>query len=196
MYTVFVFFLLLVLSPVFAVISIGVFCFSGRPVFFRQRRVGKDGVPFIMYKFRTMYLHAEQDQKKYRLQNEARGPVFKIHNDPRFTSFGRFLSHTGLDELPQLWNVLVGDMALFGPRPLPLSEAKHLLPWQKERQKIKPGIVSPWIFNGYHQRTFDEWMRDDCLYVQRKNFFYDTRLFFRSCVFMATLVMREIFKKV
>lgn len=145
-----------------------------------------------MYKFRTMYRSAEKDQKKYVKQNEANGPVFKIHNDPRFTPIGSFLSHTGLDELPQLWNVLYGDMALFGPRPLPVSEAKLLLPWQKERQQIKPGILSPWIFNGYHRRTFDEWMRDDCMYVQKKSFFYDTQLFIRSCVFMITLFLQEV----
>jgi len=193
MYTFFIFLLLLILLPVFAVIGISILCFSGRPVFYLQRRIGKDGVPFVMYKFRTMYQRAEQDQKKYRTQNEASGPVFKIHNDPRFTPIGRFLSHTGLDELPQLWNVFLGDMALFGPRPLPIAEAKQLLSWQKERQKIKPGIVSPWIFNGYHQRTFDEWMRDDCVYVQKKSFVYDTHLFALSCVFVARLFVREVF---
>jgi len=136
---------------------------------------------------------AEKLQCKYKQQNEADGPVFKIHDDPRFTSIGKFLCHTGLDELPQLWNILRGDMAFFGPRPLPTYEAKHLLSWQKKRQCIKPGIISPWVLDGYHTHTFIDWMRSDCVYAQKKNFGYDVRLFFRSLIFMVRLLFQEVF---
>lgn len=190
-YTLFIVLLFFVSLPAFFCISVVVFLFSGLPIMYRQKRIGFKGKPFIMYKFRTMIQGADTLQKKYVTKNEAQGPVFKIHDDPRFTSVGKFLSHTGLDELPQLWNVLRGDMALFGPRPLPVSEAYALKPWQRKRQLIKPGILSPWVLNGYHTRTFDEWMRDDCAYVQRKSFVYDTKLFFRSVVFMGRLFVRE-----
>jgi lipopolysaccharide/colanic/teichoic acid biosynthesis glycosyltransferase len=153
--------------------------------------MGKNNKSFVLYKFRTMIPCAEKMQQKYKKQNQANGPVFKIHDDPRFTKIGRVLSHTGLDELPQLWNILLGNMALFGPRPLPVHEADKLLPWQKKRHSIKPGILSPWVLNGYHRRTFNEWMKSDCLYVHDKSLLYDTKLFFQSVGFMATLLYRE-----
>lgn len=192
MYILFILFLVFLSTPLFISISFFVWFTSGFPIFFCQKRTGKDGIPFVMFKFRTMSPDAEKKQKIYKNKNEADGPVFKIHNDPRFTRMGKFLSHTGFDELPQLWNVLRGDMALFGPRPLPVDEAKHLFSWQKKRQVIKPGILSPWVLDGYHRRTFDEWMRDDCQYVQKKNFCYDVGLFFRSVLFMTKLLFREI----
>ena len=191
-YTIFVALLFFVSLPALFCISIVVLLFSGAPVIYHQKRIGFKGKPFVMYKFRTMIQGADMLQKKYQRKNEARGPVFKIHDDPRFTPIGKFLSHTGLDELPQLWNVVLGDMALFGPRPLPVSEASALKRWQRKRQLVKPGILSPWVLNGYHARTFDEWMHDDCGYVQKKCFLYDAKLFFRSIVFMGTLFCREI----
>lgn len=194
-YRIFVLTLCILSLPVLFFVSLAVVLLSGCPIFYRQKRVGLNGAPFIMYKFRTMIQGAEKLQKKYEKKNEAQAPVFKIHDDPRFTSVGKFLSHTGLDELPQLWNVLCGDMALFGPRPLPVSEASLLRSWQRKRECIKPGILSPWVLDGYHKRTFDEWMRDDCAYVQRKDFMYDTKLFFRSVVFMGMLFVRETCKR-
>lgn len=190
-YWCFIVFLCIFSFPCIIVIGAGIFFSSGRPVFFVQKRVGKHGKIFSLYKFRTMYPNAENDQQKYRLFNEVDGPVFKIHNDPRFTPMGKFLSHTGLDELPQLWNILCGEMALFGPRPLPVAEAKRLLLWQKKRSSIKPGILSPWVFHGYHKRTFIEWMHDDVLYVSRKSFWYDVGLFVKSIRLMIQLFIRE-----
>lgn len=192
LYSIGVFLFILLVSPVILLISVIVFLFSGAPVFYTQKRIGYQGKPFIMYKFRTMIHGAETLQGRYKNRNEVKGPVFKIHNDPRFTAVGKFLSHTGLDELPQLWNVLIGDMAFFGPRPLPVLEASKLKPWQKKRQCIKPGILSPWVLHGYHTRTFNEWMTDDITYVQKKRFWYDVQLFFCSLVFMVKLFVREI----
>ena len=143
-------FLILVLIvltlPLLLVVSGLIVVFSGFPIFFYQKRVGKNGAVFTMYKFRTMVGNAEKAKRNYVSLNESVGPAFKIHNDPRFTPIGKILSHTGLDELPQLFNVLRGDMALIGPRPLPVSEAKKLKPWMHARQQIRPGIISPAYF--------------------------------------------------
>ena len=169
---------------------------SGSSAMFTQKRAGKDGKPFLLYKFRTMTVGAEKLQAKYQTMNEAHGPVFKIRDDPRFTPFGKFLSRTGLDELPQLLNVLKGDMALIGPRPLPVAEARKLTAWQKERQKILPGIISPWVLDGYHANSFDTWMKNDIAYMRRKNVFVDTVLFFRTIVFMVILLLRELHARI
>jgi len=164
----------------------------GFPAIFRQKRVGKNGKIFAMYKFRTMIKGAETMQKKLQYLNEAHGPVFKLYDDPRYTRFGKFLAHSGLDELPQLYNVLRGDMALLGPRPLPRAEERKLKAWQKAREQIKPGIISPWILDGYHQTTFDAWMRSDIAYTKKKSFWYDLRLLARTIAFMGSLIGHEI----
>lgn len=185
-------FLLFLASPFLFCIGVLIALFSGFPIFFRQQRIGKDGKPFIIIKFRTMHRGADDKQQAYSHLNEAHGPVFKIRNDPRFTSVGKFLAHTGLDELPQLFNVLMGDMAIIGPRPLPVSEVKKMSAWQRERHIVKPGIMSPWVLEGYHRQTFDAWMKSDIAYAKHKSFWYDISLFFRACGFLATLLWREI----
>jgi lipopolysaccharide/colanic/teichoic acid biosynthesis glycosyltransferase len=194
MHRVFVLLLCIVASPILVVLIIVIVVFSGVPVLFRQQRVGKCGMVFTLFKFRTMKVGAEKQQQKLRLKNEANGPVFKIRNDPRFTPIGKWLSHTGLDELPQLYNVIVGDMSLIGPRPLPISEARQLKLWQKERQNIKPGIISPWVLDGYHKKTFNEWMKSDIEYVNHKSFQHDIKLFFSSVWFMVRLIYLECCK--
>ena len=161
-------------------------------IFFRQKRIGKNGKPFVMYKFRTMRLGAEKEQLSLRKYNESDGPVFKIHNDPRFTVLGKFLAHTGLDELPQLYNVVRGDMALFGPRPLPVSEAAKLTPWQKKRHAIKPGILSPAILTGKYHEEFDAWMKSDIAYAKEKSVRRDVSLALHSTAFLARLLVTEI----
>jgi len=165
---------------------------NGLPVLFRQQRVGKNGKPFILYKFRTMSINAEKKQYMYNRLNEANGPVFKIHNDPRFTRVGKFLAHTGLDELPQLINVLRGEMALIGPRPLPVDEEKKLKIWQRARESVKPGIISPWILEGYHTQTFDAWMKSDLAYIKKKTFAYDLRLAVQTIVLLLQFFFKEI----
>ena len=161
-------------------------------MFYSHLRIGKNGKPFRMYKFRTMVMNADTQKKGLRALNEADGPVFKIRNDPRYTRIGRFLAHTGLDELPQLYNILCGDMALFGPRPLPVEEAAKLKPWQQKRHAIKPGIMSPWILEGYHSMKFEDWMKSDIAYIKQKSFWYDCKLAVRASVFLLRLMAKEI----
>jgi lipopolysaccharide/colanic/teichoic acid biosynthesis glycosyltransferase len=179
-------------SPLLAGIGLVVAIFSGFPIIFRQKRIGKKGKTFVMNKFRTMHTGAEAEQKKYQKLNEANGPVFKIRNDPRFTRIGKFLAHTGLDELPQLFNVLKGDMALVGPRPLPVIEAQKLTIAQKKRHDIRPGIISPWILDGYHKQSFETWMKSDIAYAKKKSFSYDLMLSFRTVLLLISLFFREL----
>jgi lipopolysaccharide/colanic/teichoic acid biosynthesis glycosyltransferase len=115
-----------------------------------------------------------------------------MRNDPRFTHFGKFLNHTGFDELPQLFNILFGTMALIGPRPLPVQEANKLKSWHHDREKILPGVISPWILEGYHQTTFDAWMKGDIEYTKRKSFAVDTRLFISFVKYWISLIAREV----
>lgn len=187
-------FLSILVLPVAMLIAVLVGILSGRPVLYRQKRIGLKGNPFWLLKFRTMTKQAEKKQLSLKGLNEATGPVFKIRNDPRFTSIGKFLSHTGLDELPQLWNVLRGEMAIIGPRPLPIDEARQLTPDQHKRERVKPGIISPWIVEGYHKNTFDMWMKSDLLYIQKKSTWYDIVLFVRAIGLFLTLLFRESHK--
>lgn len=191
MYWIFLFVLLIVALPIMGAVAILVAFIDGFPVFYQQLRTGINGKSFTMYKFRTMVAGAHGLQKKYARQNEADGPVFKVRDDPRFTHFGKFLSHTGLDELPQLVNVICGEMALFGPRPLPVAEVAKLTKQQQERHRIKPGIISPWIFEGYHSRPFDEWMESDIAYANEKSAWGDLVLFGKTILFVWKLFVRE-----
>ena len=177
--------------PVIGVVALCIMLIDGSPVFYRQRRVGYKGKPFMMVKFRTMKPGAEQMKRYYVRRNQARGPVCKMYDDPRFTRTGRFLSHVGLDELPQLINVIGGEMAIFGPRPLPVAEAKQLKFWMRQRHAIKPGIISPWIFEGYHSRPFDEWMKSDIMYAKQKSVWLDLNLLGKAVGFVGKLIVRE-----
>lgn len=192
LYWVFIVFLFLGTAPVMGVVALIVLFIDGSPIFYRQKRVGYKGKQFIMYKFRTMKPGAEALKRYYVRRNEAQGPVFKMYDDPRFTRAGRFLSHVGLDELPQLVNVMRGEMALFGPRPLPAAEAKKLKPWMQERHAILPGIISPWIFEGYHSGPFDEWMKSDIVYTRQKSAWHDLKLFGKTAMFVGKLLKREL----
>jgi lipopolysaccharide/colanic/teichoic acid biosynthesis glycosyltransferase len=180
-------------SPLLVIVSFTLWVTQGFPIVFHQKRVGLGGRIFTIYKFRTMRVGAEHEQKTYRRLNEANGPVFKIHNDPRFTRVGKFLAHTGLDELPQLFNVLQGNMALIGPRPLPVAEAGKLKKWQQARNAIKPGIISPWIVEGYHSQAFDTWMKSDVAYIKKKSFSYDLTIVGRTVALLIQLFLKEIF---
>lgn len=192
MYYLFVLLLLFISLPLQVLCAVTVFIANGSPVFFRQKRVGKNGKVFVMYKFRTMKIGAERLQSQLRKQNEADGPVFKIRNDPRFTRIGKFFSHAGFDELPQLWNVLRGEMALIGPRPLPLSETKKLTATQFKRHVVKPGIISPWILDGYHTKPFISWMKSDIIYSRTKSLKTDILLFIRSIKLLILLFGRSV----
>lgn len=164
---------LVILAPLFTIIGLLIELDSPGPVIFRQKRVGKGGKEFFMYKFRSMIEGAEEMKEDYEKLNEADGPVFKIKDDPRFTQIGKFLAQTGLDELPQLINVLKGEMSLVGPRPLPVYETKRLKSWQKKRILVLPGMTSPWVIKGGHKLNFDTWMELDIGYVKNRGLIKD-----------------------
>jgi len=157
---------LVILSPVFAVVAGAIKLDSRGPVFFRQDRVGLKRRVFKMYKFRTMILDAEHRIDDLESQNEVKGAAFKMTHDPRVTRVGRTLRKFSLDELPQLLNVLRGDMSLVGPRPLPIRDVDRFdKTWQKRRFSVKPGLTCLWQINGRHELDFDNWMELDLEYV-------------------------------
>ncbi len=161
----FSFFVIIFLSPLFLTLSIIIKLSSSGPVFFKQTRVGKRGRNFSLYKFRTMVVNAEELKEKLQAQNEVDGPVFKIKDDPRVTKIGAFLRKTSLDELPQFFNVLKGDMSIVGARPPVPQEVKQYERWQLRRLSMKPGITCIWQVSGRNEIGFDEWMRLDLEYI-------------------------------
>ncbi|MDW8262481.1 MAG: sugar transferase [Phycisphaerales bacterium] len=146
------------------------------PVLFKQRRAGLGGKPFTIYKFRTMRTDAEAMKRQLAALNEQDGPAFKITNDPRVTPIGRFLRRTSLDELPQLFNVLKGDMSLVGPRPLPVEESDGCDRWHRRRLDVAPGLTCIWQVHGRSRVTFDEWARMDIRYIRRRRLWHDLSL--------------------
>jgi lipopolysaccharide/colanic/teichoic acid biosynthesis glycosyltransferase len=149
---------------------------SHGPILFAQRRAGLGGQPFTIYKFRTMVVDAEQRKASLKGLNEQDGPAFKMKHDPRITRIGRLLRTTSLDELPQLWNVLKGDMSLVGPRPLPCDESDAARLWHRQRLDVTPGLTCIWQIRGRNSVTFDQWMRMDMEYVRRRTLWHDLRL--------------------
>jgi exopolysaccharide biosynthesis polyprenyl glycosylphosphotransferase len=159
---------------------------SRGPVIFKQTRVGRAGQEFTSYKFRTMSQDAERRLKQLQKRNEATGPVFKIKHDPRITRVGRFLRQSSLDELPQFWNVLLGDMSLVGPRPpLPVEVAKYDRA-AKRRLTIKPGITGPWQVSGRSNVGFEEWVRLDVYYIQNWSLLLDVTILLKTVVAVVT----------
>ncbi|MFZ5940877.1 MAG: sugar transferase [Bacteroidota bacterium] len=172
---------LILLLPVFLVIGTLIKLDSRGPVFFLQERIGLRGRKFKLYKFRTMVTNAEALLEKLVEKNEADGPVFKIKEDPRITRVGKFLRKTGLDELPQLINVLKGEMSLVGPRPPLEREVKKYKRWQLRRLSVKPGITCTWqIVPDRHNVSFEKWMELDIRYINNWNIFRDLGLFFKT----------------
>lgn len=170
---------LLVLSlPFWLVAMIGIRLSSPGPVFFRQERSGRYGKPFLMWKFRTMHTDAEAHQSALEAQNEMSGPVFKITNDPRVFTFGAFLRRASLDELPQLLNVLRGEMSLVGPRPLPVYEIQRIEKnAQRRRLSVKPGLTCLWQVSGRNKiSSFEEWVELDLKYIDNWSFWLDLRI--------------------
>ena len=172
---------IVLLSPVFLGLALIIKLGSSGPVFFKQERIGLRGRKFKLFKFRTMVVDAEAQLKKLQAQNEADGPVFKIKDDPRLTRVGRFLRKTGLDELPQLLNVVRGEMSLIGPRPPLEDEVKQYERWQLRRLSVKPGITCTWqIVPDRHDVSFEKWMELDLHYIDNWNLFKDLSLFFKT----------------
>jgi len=172
---------LLLLSPVLVLIAALIKLSDGGPIFFVQRRVGLRGQTFRMLKFRSMVVHAERLRPKLQLCNESNGPVFKMRRDPRVTAIGRFIRRYSLDELPQLLNILRGDMSVVGPRPSLPSEVLSYQQWQYRRFAVRPGLTCFWqVSPDRYQVSFDEWMQLDLRYVDEWNLRLDAELILRT----------------
>jgi lipopolysaccharide/colanic/teichoic acid biosynthesis glycosyltransferase len=163
-------------APLLAVIAVAVKLSSRGPIFYSQEREGLGGRPFRMYKIRTMRHGAENDQDALRQFSDQDGPAFKMRHDPRTTRVGRWLRATSLDELPQFWNVLRGEMSLVGPRPLPTGESRKCATWQRQRLFVAPGMTCVWQVWGRSSVSFDQWMRMDLHYVRRRSLACDMGL--------------------
>jgi exopolysaccharide biosynthesis polyprenyl glycosylphosphotransferase len=174
--------MLLIASPVMLVVALLIKLTSPGPVFFRQQRSGLNGAPFSIYKFRTMMTNAEQFQHELAAMNEMSGPVFKVTNDPRITPIGKFLRKYSLDELPQLFNVLRGEMSLVGPRPLPVDEVKRFNDLaHRRRLSVKPGLTCLWQVQGRNKISdFKEWVRLDLEYIDNWSIWLDIVILFRT----------------
>src|SRR5262249_14996370 len=164
---------LILTSPIMLAAAVLVRLSSPGEVILRQRRANVHGVPFIFYKFRTMVRNAEAMKAALMQFNERSGPVFKMSRDPRVTAIGRLLRATSIDELPQLWNVLRGDMSLVGPRPPPLDEVDRYRAWHRRRLSVKPGITCFWQVAGRGGVAFDDWVRMDLRYIERRSLLCD-----------------------
>jgi lipopolysaccharide/colanic/teichoic acid biosynthesis glycosyltransferase len=169
---------LILLAPLFLLISVAIKSSSPRsPVFYRLDWLGRNGKPFFGYKFRTMVPNADKLKQQLLAFNEMHGPVFKMRNDPRVTRLGRFLRKFSLDELPQLFSVLKGDLSLVGPRAPLREEAERFEFWQRRKLSVKPGISCLWQINGRGEiRDFDEWARLDLEYVQNASLLLDMKI--------------------
>ena len=171
---------LLMLAPVMVLVALAVRFDSPGPVIFRQTRCGKGGKLFSFLKFRGMVVDAEARRADLDALNEADGPIFKIRNDPRVTRVGRIIRRTSLDELPQLWNVLRGDMSLVGPRPPIPAEVEHYESWQRDRLLATPGVTGLWQVSGRSELRFTEMVKLDLEYIEHWSFWLDLRILART----------------
>ena len=174
-------FLLTALSPVFIFLGLLVRLSSEGPIFYRWRVIGKDGEPFVGYKFRSMCEDADQHKVTLVSKNQMSGPVFKMVNDPRVTPVGRYLRRYSLDELPQLWSVLKRDMSLVGPRPPLQTEWDEFAEWQKRKLSVKPGITCLWQVSGRNRiKDFDEWVKLDLEYIDHWSLWLDFKIMVKT----------------
>jgi exopolysaccharide biosynthesis polyprenyl glycosylphosphotransferase len=173
--------LLLIMIPLFMLVAVLIKLDSPGPVFFWQERIGLNKRRFRLLKFRTMVEGAEKQQQMLEHLNEADGPVFKIKDDPRITHIGKFLRCFSIDELPQLFNVLHGEMSLVGPRPLPVRDIELIdAPWHKRRLSVKPGITCLWQVNGRSNVGFDDWVRMDLEYIDTWSLGLDMKILVKT----------------
>jgi len=175
--------LLVLLSPVFAIIALAIKITSPGPVLFQWHVVGQGGRPFVGYKFRTMVQDADKMRERFSDDNEMTGPFFKMRHDPRVTAVGAILRKFSLDELPQLWSVLKGDMSLVGPRPTQDFEYERLEEWQRQRIRVKPGCTSLWIVSG-KSSDFDEMVNLDLEYINNWSLRMDVNILLKSILYM------------
>ena len=171
--------LLIVLSPLLLFIAIAIRLTSGAPILYEWRVVGQNGKPFIGSKFRTMVQNADAQKEMLLAQNEMRGPVFKMKDDPRVTRLGKILRRFSLDELPQLWSVLIGDMSMVGPRPPLQSEYAKFSEWQKKKLAVKPGMTCLWQIRG-KPTDFDAWVKLDLEYIEHWSLGLDAKILFET----------------
>jgi len=171
---------LVLLSPFMLAISLLIKLTSRGPILFTQERCGLNGRKFIMFKFRTMVDNADQMKDILLEKNEMDGPAFKITNDPRLTKVGNVLRKFSLDEFPQLFNVLKGDMALVGPRPPLPREVSQYDPWQRRKLSMKPGLTCLWQINGRNNINFEKWMKMDLEYIDNWSLWLDTKILFKT----------------
>lgn len=176
-------FLLMLLWPVFLLLALLVKLSSPGPALYKWRVVGKNGIPFTSYKFRSMVTNADDLKAHLESLNEMTGPVFKLTRDPRVTPLGAWMRKYSLDELPQLYSVLIGDMSLVGPRPPLRSEYSRFTDYQKQKLAVKPGITCLWQVNGRNNvNDFDEWVRLDLDYIRRWSLWLDVAILFKTAV--------------
>lgn len=171
---------LILLSPLFLVISILIKREDRGPVFYTQRRIGRNGKIFSMYKFRSMVVHADQKLEKLADQNEVEGAMFKMKNDPRVTKIGRIIRKYSLDELPQLLNVVQGDMSLVGPRPPLEKEIQQYTNYDMQRLMVTPGCTGLWQVTKRNSVGFHEMVELDIEYINKSNYFYDISILFKT----------------
>ncbi|WP_440602867.1 sugar transferase [Bacillus sp. GB_SG_008] len=172
---------LILLSPVFLIVALLIkYEDSKGPVFFKQIRVGKDGKEFYMYKFRSMVTDAEERLNDLLQHNEVSGAMFKMKEDPRVTKIGRFIRKTSIDELPQLLNVLKGEMSLVGPRPPLLREVKEYTEYDKQRLMVTPGCTGLWQVTGRNDVGFNEMVQLDLEYIQKRSFVFDMKIILKT----------------
>ncbi len=173
---------LMLLSWLFVLIAIGIKLTSPGPILFRQKRAGQNGKPFTMFKFRSMSTDAEMRHAELAAYNQMQGPVFKIDKDPRVTKFGKFLRKSSLDEFPQLFNVLKGEMSLVGPRPLPIYEVEQFADTaQRRRLSMKPGLTCVWQVTGRNRiKSFDEWVKLDLQYIDNWSLWLDLQILLKT----------------
>lgn len=176
---------IIVLSPLLLLTAALIKLTSRGPVFFRQTCDGLGGRRFTILKFRTMRIDAEERKAALPAHSEQVGPASGMKHDPRITPLGRYLRKTCLDELPQLWNVLKGDMTLVGPRPLDSREAAQITRWGRRRSEVTPGLTCTWQVDGKSRLSFAEWMRMDIRYIKSRSFFQDVNLIWRTAVSVA-----------
>jgi len=171
---------IIMLSPLFFVTMILIKLTSPGSILFKQKRIGLRGRKFTMYKFRSMYKGAEKEIRKLEAQNEMKGPVFKMKDDPRITPLGRFLRKTSIDELPQLFNVFIGRLSLVGPRPALPRETSKYEPWQRRRLSVRPGITCLWQVWHRGEGDFEKWVKNDLEYVDNWSLWLDFKIFVRT----------------
>jgi len=173
--------LLILLSPLFVALAIAIKASSPGDLFYRWRVVGQGGRPLLSYKFRSMVSNADELKGQLEPANEMRGPVFKMTRDPRVTAAGKWMRRYSLDELPQLYSVLKGEMSLVGPRPPLLSEYQHFTAYQKQKVSVKPGMTGLWQVQGRNRiNDLDDWVRLDLEYIRRWSLWLDTKILWRT----------------